>query len=322
MKDNLNEMSAKLKSVRDELQKVFVGHPELIDGVMAGLFAEGHVLIEGVPGLGKTLLVRSLGKVIGCDFSRIQFTPDLMPSDITGSHIYDQKEQKFTFHPGPVFTNLLLADEINRSPAKTHSALLEIMQEKKTTIDGNVYRVESPFFVLATQNPVESEGTYNLPEAQLDRFLLKLLIHYPTAQEEYKIYENHAGHGQADPLSLETILSKDTVKQYIQAASEVTVSSALLQYITELVRATRDRIEIHLGCSPRAGLALLSTARVMAIIEGRDYVNPDDVKRVALPCFRHRIILTPEAEVEGTTTDDVVRAILAAVEVPGEHTRA
>lgn len=318
----LQEMSENLIAVRKELQKVFVGHPELIDGVLAGLFAEGHVLIEGVPGLGKTLLVRSLGQVIGCDFSRIQFTPDLMPSDITGSHIYDQKEQKFTFYPGPVFTNLLLADEINRSPAKTHSALLEIMQEKKTTIDGNVYKVESPFFVLATQNPVESEGTYNLPEAQLDRFLLKLMIHYPSLEEEYKIYENHAGRGEADPQSLNTILSKEQVKAYIKAASEITVSSALLKYITELVRSTRDRIEVHLGCSPRAGLALLSTARVMAILEGRDYVNPDDVKRVAKPCFRHRLILTPEAEVEGTTTDDVVRSILDTVEVPGEHTVA
>ncbi|MCB1317890.1 MAG: MoxR family ATPase, partial [Leptospiraceae bacterium] len=269
------------------------------------------------PGLGKTLLVRALGKILGADFSRIQFTPDLMPSDITGSHIFNQREQKFVFVRGPVFTNLLLADEINRAPAKTHSALLEIMQENQVTIDNRQYRIEPPFFVMATQNPVESEGTYTLPEAQLDRFLLKLLIQYPAESEEQNIIRLHTGQEQFDLLQrVEPIMNVPSIMEIIQLAAQIRVSESIIEYITRLVRATRSRQEIYLGCSPRAGIALMKTARVLALMEGRDYIVPDDVKALTPAAFRHRIVLTPEAEVEGRTPDDAIRDVLAGVDVP------
>lgn len=315
--EDIRTTAEAISQLKREVSKVYVGQEELVLGVLAALFAGGHVLIEGVPGLGKTLLVRALGKGLGCNFSRIQFTPDLMPSDITGSHIYNQKEQKFAFVRGPIFTNLLLADEINRAPAKTHSALLEIMQERQVTIDNRRYPIDAPFFVLATQNPVESEGTYSLPEAQLDRFLLKLLIHYPDESEEKNILSLHATNDRFDEIeSIQPVLSPERIIRAAAAAASVRVSDAVIDYMNRLVRATRVRRDIYLGCSPRAGIALLRTARVLAIMEGRDFVIPDDVKRLTPPAFRHRIILTPEAEVEGRTADDVIRDLLASVEAP------
>ncbi len=314
---SMGDVAGELRALKAAAAKTFVGQTELVDGVLAALFSGGHVLIEGVPGLGKTLLVRTLGRLLECQFARIQFTPDLMPSDITGSHIYHQVEAKFVFKRGPVFTNLLLADEINRAPAKTHSALLEIMQEHQVTIDNRKYEIKPPFLVLATQNPVESEGTYALPEAQLDRFLLKLLIDYPTENEEREILRLHVEEEQFDVLEgVQPILSAARVLEVIAIASTITVSPEIVTYITALVRETRRRRDIYLGASPRAGIALMKTARVAALLEGRDFVLPDDIKRMAPPAFRHRMMLTPEAEVEGRTPDQLIAEILESVEVP------
>ncbi|MBE7437319.1 MAG: MoxR family ATPase [Spirochaetales bacterium] len=314
---NPAQIQEKISEIKAEIGKIFIGQEELVQSTIAALFSGGHLLIEGVPGLGKTLLVRTLGRVLGCNFARIQFTPDLMPSDVTGSHIYNQKEQKFYFYKGPVFTNLLLADEINRAPAKTHSALLEIMQEKQVTIDNKLYRIEPPFFVLATQNPVESEGTYNLPEAQLDRFLLKVLIHYPQQEEEARILELHASNQTIEPEEmLRPLLDASSIITLQKEINQVRTDPSVLAYINSLVRATRGRRDIYLGASPRGGIALLRTSRVMAVSEGRDFVIPDDVKALALPALRHRIVLTPEAEVEGRSPDEVISEVIKSVEVP------
>jgi len=302
-----------------EINKVFIGQDKLVHGVLAALLADGHVLIESVPGLGKTLLVRALGKVLGCAFNRIQFTPDLMPSDVTGSPVYDERIHDFRFRPGPVFTQLLLADEINRAPAKTHSALLEIMQETRVTIDGVNHLIERPFLVLATQNPIESEGTYNLPEAQLDRFLFKLIVEYPTLDEETSILKLHTGGSSPDGVlagSLGTVTGPQEVIHMQRLCGEVLVDDHVLGYIASLVRKTRQWPTFSLGASPRAGVALLRGARALAALEGRDYVLPDDVQEVALPALRHRVMLTPEAEVEGRSPDQLLTELIRSVEVP------
>jgi MoxR-like ATPase len=304
-----------------EIGKVFVGQEALVRGVLAALLADGHVLIESVPGLGKTLLVRALGRVLGCSFNRIQFTPDLMPSDITGSPIYDERIHDFRFRPGPVFTQLLLADEINRAPAKTHSALLEIMQETRVTIDGTNHVIERPFLVLATQNPIESEGTYNLPEAQLDRFLFKLVIDYPSVAEETDILRLHtqAVKPDSDRLLAEvltTVTGPEEVLEMQRQCAGVLVDDRVLGYITALVRKTRQWPTFSLGASPRAGVGVLRAARAIAALEGRDYAVPDDVQDVVLPALRHRILLTPEAEVEGRGADELLTELVRSVEVP------
>jgi MoxR-like ATPase len=305
--------------VLGEVNKVFVGQRKLVRGVLGALLAEGHVLIESVPGLGKTLLVRVLGRVLGCSFNRIQFTPDLMPSDVTGSPIYDERISDFRFRPGPVFTQLLLADEINRAPAKTHSALLEIMQESRVTIDGVTYPIELPFLVMATQNPIESEGTYNLPEAQLDRFLFKLVVEYPTAAEETDILRLHTkglGADRAVAERLQVVTSPAEVRQMQQKCAQVLVDDHVLGYIAELVRKTRQWPAFSLGASPRAGVAILRGARALAALENRDYVLPDDVQDVVLPALRHRVMLTPEAEVDGRSPDEFLTELIRSVEVP------
>jgi MoxR-like ATPase len=302
-----------------EVNKVFVGQRKLVRGVLTALLAEGHVLIESVPGLGKTLLVRVLGRVLGCSFNRIQFTPDLMPSDVTGSPIYDERISDFRFRPGPVFTQILLADEINRAPAKTHSALLEIMQESRVTIDGVSYPIELPFLVMATQNPIESEGTYNLPEAQLDRFLFKLVVDYPSAVEETEILKLHTkgqGSDQNIVLALQVVTSAVEVRAMQQKANQVLADDHVLAYIANLVRKTRDWPTFSLGASPRAGVAILRGARALAALEGRDYIVPDDVQDVVLPALRHRVMLTPEAEVEGRSSDELLTELIRSVEVP------
>lgn len=302
-----------------EINKVYVGQTDLVRGVLIALLAEGHVLIESVPGLGKTLLVRTLGRVLGCAFNRIQFTPDLMPSDVTGSPVFDEKIQDFRFRPGPVFTQLLLADEINRAPAKTHSALLEIMQEAHVTVDGVTHKIERPFLVMATQNPIESEGTYNLPEAQLDRFLFKLIADYPGAVEEADILRLHTrGLGPETILteSVQTVANPAEVLDAQRHCAAVLVDDRILNYIASLVRRTREWPSFSLGASPRAGVAVLRGARAAAALEGRAYVVPDDVQEVALPALRHRVILTPEAEVEGRKPDDLLTELIRSVEVP------
>jgi len=302
-----------------EASKVYVGQEQFVRLTLVALFAGGHVLIESVPGLGKTLLVRILGEALGCRFGRVQFTADLMPSDITGQPVFDARTQDFRFRPGPVFTQILLADEINRSPAKTHAALLEIMQEGRVTVDGTTYPIAPPFLVLATQNPVESEGTYNLPEAQLDRFLFKLVVDYPTAKEEHSILRLHSARQNLEAQISERIkpvLTPERILAIMELCRTVTVDDKIIQYITAIVRKTREWPAFFMGASPRAGIALLSGARVLAAFSGRSYVTPDDVAEIVLPVLRHRVILSPESEVEGETTDNALKGLLKTIEVP------
>ena len=302
-----------------EIGKIFVGQDELVLGTLVALFSKGHVLIESVPGLGKTLFVRTMGRVLGCDFGRIQFTADLMPSDITGAPIFNIKTQEFHFRPGPVFTQLLLADEINRSPAKTHAAMLEIMQEYRVTVDGTSHELKPPFFVLATQNPIESEGTYNLPEAQLDRFMFKLVAGYPSEAEEASILDLHSRQIDINRRlqdELETVCSTGDILRISEETSHVRVDPKLVQYINEIVRLTRDWPYFHMGASPRAGIALMQGSRTLASFFGRDYAVPDDVVEIVLPALRHRVILTAEAEVEGHKVDDLLTDLIRTIEVP------
>lgn len=307
------------QKIRLEIEKVFVGQDDLVLGTLVALFAGGHVLIESVPGLGKTLFVRTLGKILGCDFGRIQFTADLMPSDITGAPIFNMKTQEFVFRPGPVFTQFLLADEINRSPAKTHAALLEIMQEKRVTVDGTTHQLELPFLVVATQNPLESEGTYNLPEAQLDRFMLKLKADYPSEAEEARILLMHGGQVNFDD-QLETEIQQVTtpkeILQITQESAEVRIDPLLVDYINRIVRLTRQWPQLYLGASPRAGISLMQGARTLAAFMGRDYAVPDDVIEIAIPVLRHRVQLTAEAEVEGQDVDQILNGLIRSIEVP------
>jgi MoxR-like ATPase len=306
--------------ITHEIAKIYVGQDELVLGALTALFSSGHILIESVPGLGKTLFVRTLGRVLGLQFGRIQFTADLMPSDITGAPIFDLKQQEFRFRPGPVFTQLLLADEINRSPAKTHAALLEIMQEYRVTIDGVSHPIQRPFLVLATQNPIESEGTYNLPEAQLDRFMFKLIASYPAEAEEAQILKLHSQQvdiTQRLEAELQTVTSQEEIAETIRLNAQVRVDDRLVDYINKIVRRTRQWPEkLYMGASPRAGLALMQAARTLAAFHGRDYAVPDDVVQIALPALRHRVSLTAEAEVEGNKVDALLTELIRSVEVP------
>ncbi len=306
-------------SISNELHKLFVGQDELVLSTMVALFSGGHVLIESLPGMGKTLFVRALGRILGCQFGRIQFTADLMPSDITGAPLLDVRTQEFRFRPGPVFTQLLLADEINRSPAKTHAALLEIMQEYRVTVDGTSHTLDRPFLVMATQNPIESEGTYNLPEAQLDRFMFKIVVEYPNEQEEENILMLHSQQvdlNQRMESELTAVTTPQEIMQVMQTNAGVRIEPQLVQYVNRLVRQTRAWPSFHLGASPRAGLSLMQGARTLAAFRGRDYAIPDDIVDIALPALRHRVIMTAEAEVEGLQVDEQLNQLLRSVEVP------
>jgi MoxR-like ATPase len=316
---NIDAFAARFQAIRAEVARVLVGQEEVIDQTLVAVLAGGHVLIEGAPGLGKTLLVRALGQVIGCGFKRIQFTPDLMPSDVTGGNVFNQRKDEFDFFPGPVFTQLLLADEINRAPAKTQSALLEAMQERSVTCDGVTRRLPHPFFVIATQNPIESQGTYPLPEAQLDRFLFKLNILHPTRAAEKSMLVHYLQGFDATALesfAVKQVVTADELVAMQGALPSVMVASEVLDYITDIVGRTRTHRSIQLGASPRASIALLQAARVVAASQGRDFVVPDDVKALATSVMRHRVMLHPDAEIEGVSPDECIAGILREATVP------
>jgi MoxR-like ATPase len=303
--------------IRNEMARVVVGQEELVAGVVVAAIAKGHVLIEGAPGLGKTLVARSLAVVSGCAFKRIQFTPDLMPSDVTGSSVYSRDTGRFTFVAGPVFAQLLLADEINRAPAKTQSALLEAMQDHQVTVDGTSRPLPAPFVVVATQNPVESQGTYPLPEAQLDRFLFKLTVSDPPLLGERTIVRHHAdGFDPTDLSALGAATSPQEVVAMQQHAGQIRVDDAIVAYIVDIVRRTRDDKAIELGASPRASIALLKAAQVIAASDGRAFVTPDDVKPMVAAVLRHRVMLHPDAQLQGVSADERIEDILRAVPVP------
>src|SRR5689334_5255237 len=314
---DLSGLQNAVSHLKREIGKVIVGQDRMIELLLAGLLADGHVLIEGVPGVAKTLTAKLLARAVSTGFSRIQFTPDLMPSDVTGTSVFNPKETIFQFRHGPIFSNIVLIDEINRAPAKTQAALFEVMEEKQVTVDGATYPLQAPFMVLATQNPVEHEGTYRLPEAQLDRFLFKIEVKYPTPEEEVKILEYaHKGLLTHFTEEVHPVLSAEDIKQNRELLSSVHIEEKVLKYIAELVYETRNNKALFLGASPRASVAVLRAAKAIAAISGRDFVTPDDVVKVLHAVLCHRIILTPEKEMEGGTAADVIKDIMKKIEVP------
>lgn len=303
--------------IRAEIGKIIVGQQDVVDLLIIALLSDGHVLIEGVPGVAKTLTAKLTAKTLSVGFSRIQFTPDLMPSDIIGSSIFNIKTQEFEFKRGPVFSNIVLCDEINRAPAKTQAALFECMQENQVTVDGTVHALMPPFMVLATQNPIEQEGTYRLPEAQLDRFLFKVLVNYPSLEDEFKIIsEFQRLGGDLSPAQINPVLSAVELAEYRKKVREVHAEDKLMEYIARIVHQTRNNRNLILGASPRASLAILAGSKAKAAISGRDFITPEDIKYIALPVLRHRIQLTPESEMEGGTPERAVAEILSLIEVP------
>lgn len=303
--------------VKAEIGKVIVGQDEMIELLLAAILADGHVLIEGVPGVAKTLTAKLLARCINVPFSRIQFTPDLMPSDILGTSVFNPQAGTFSFRQGPVFSNVVLIDEINRSPAKTQAALFEVMEEKQITYDGITYKMDEPFIVLATQNPIEQEGTYRLPEAQLDRFLFKVEVKYPTLEEEIKILQfSHAGKTTHFTEEVKPVLTAQQIREYRQMTDKLHIEEKVLKYIAELIYETRNNKSLFLGASPRASVAVLKASKAIAFMSGREFVTPDDVKKVLPSVLRHRIILTPEKEMEGNTPDNIIETIVKKIEVP------
>jgi len=311
----IEQLAAKAEELITELERAVVGKREALELVLLGVLADGHVLIEDFPGLAKTLIARSFAQAASMRFTRVQFTPDLMPGDVTGSSIFDQRTSDFEFRPGPVFTNLLLADEINRAPPKTQAALLEAMQERQVTIEGTTRGLERPFIVLATQNPIEYEGTYPLPEAQLDRFLLRLQVGYPSADDEWTILERRLERRE-DEIELSPVVDRETLLEMQRTVEDVHVTDRLARYIVELVSATRSSQRLQVGSSPRGALALLKLSRCRAALEGRDFATPDDVKQLAVPALAHRLTLKPELWVQRISAEDVVRETLEQVPTP------
>ena len=312
-------VSSTVEHLKGEVSKAIVGQEQVIEQILIALFTEGHALIEGVPGTAKTLIVKVLARVIGAQFGRIQFTPDLMPADVTGTNIFNMATSTFTLRHGPLFTDILLADEINRTPPKTQAALLEAMEERQVTIDGEIHKLSPMFTVFATQNPIEYEGTYPLPEAQLDRFTLKILVNYPAADEELKVVSNwNAGFNarRLEDLDIKSFPDSAAILECRSQVRQVTVEEGIQSYIVSIVRATREAINISWGASPRAAVALLLCSKALAAIRGRSFVTPDDVKEVVKPVLRHRIVLRSEAEIEGTTSDQVLDEVVAGIEVP------
>lgn len=314
---DLMKLQQTVTNIKTEINKIIVGQDNMIELLIAAILADGHVLIEGVPGVAKTLTAKLLSKTMSVNFSRIQFTPDLMPSDIIGTSIYNLKTSEFEFKKGPLFSNIVLIDEINRAPAKTQSALFEAMEERQITVDGKTYQLTPPFIVLATQNPVEQEGTYRLPEAQLDRFLFKIEVDYPNLEDETKIISDfHNRKNSIDINSVNAVLSATDVKEYRSKVGEIHIEQNLISYIAKIVNQTRNNTSLYLGASPRASLAILTGSKAIAAIKGRDFVTPDDIKFVATPVLKHRVMLTPEKEMEGISTSDVIKQIIEKIEVP------
>jgi MoxR-like ATPase len=314
---DLSALNSSMARVREEIGKVIVGQEEMINLLITAILADGHVLIEGVPGVAKTLTSKLIASVISVDFSRIQFTPDLMPSDVLGTSVYNLKKTEFEFKAGPIFSNIVLIDEINRAPAKTQAALFEVMEERQVTIDGTTRPMAHPYLVVATQNPVEHEGTYRLPEAQLDRFLFKISVNYPTLEQEVQIIQGHHGRRGHKPVQdVKPVLTADDVRALREKVQAVHIENNLIRYVAQIVHETRNNPSLFLGASPRASIALLNSSKAFAAINGRDFVTPEDVKFVALPVLRHRVMLTPDKEMEGVTADEVVRQIIDKVEVP------
>jgi len=314
---DLSGLTTAIQRVKEEIGKVIVGQSQMVDLMVAAILADGHVLIEGVPGVAKTLTAKLLAKSIDVQFSRIQFTPDLMPSDVLGTSVFNPQNGSFFYKQGPIFSNIVLIDEINRSPAKTQAALFEVMEEKQITFDGVTYQMPAPFLVLATQNPIEQEGTYRLPEAQLDRFIFKIRVQYPSMEEEIKILQNtHEGKTTHFNDVVLRVLTAAEIENYRKQVSGLFIEPRVLEYIARIVHETRNNKALYLGASPRASVAILKGAKAFAAMRGRDFVTPDDVISIAAPVLRHRIILTPEKEMEGGTADEVIETILKKIEVP------
>lgn len=324
MEDNLFEGKAEIRAlnetldrIREEIGKVIIGQQQMIDLMLTGLLCDGHILVEGVPGVAKTLAAKLLARVIDVQFNRLQFTPDMMPSDVIGTAVFNPGQGSFVFKPGPIFSNIVLIDEINRAPAKTQAALFEVMEERQVTIDGQSHRMDYPFIVLATQNPIEQEGTYRLPEAQLDRFLFKIEVGYPGLQEEVEILTRHHARTHEDLVqAVQRVISREDLRYYRQVVQEVSIEPRLMEFIASIVHETRNNPSLFLGASPRASLALLKAAKATAALRGRGFVIPDDVVDMAPHVLRHRIMLTPEKEMEGLTPDAQVDMIIKSVEVP------
>jgi MoxR-like ATPase len=314
---DLSGLQNAVSHLKREIGKVIVGQDRMIELLLAGLLADGHVLIEGVPGVAKTLTAKLLARAVSTGFSRIQFTPDLMPSDVTGTSVFNPKETIFQFRHGPIFSNIVLIDEINRAPAKTQAALFEVMEEKQVTVDGSTYPLQAPFMVVATQNPIEQEGTYHLPEAQLDRFLFKINVSYPSTQEELKVLLHHHNTSLQNMVyEVQPVISAEDLKSLRDQVRNIHIEEKLLVFITTIVSGTRNNKNIYLGASPRASIGILNGAKALAAMRGRDFVTPDDIIFVAPPVLRHRIVITPEKEMEGASADSIIDQLIHSVEIP------
>ena len=314
---DLTALNKAVMDIRNQIKKVIIGQDEMVKLILTAMLADGHVLIEGVPGIAKTLTAKLIARSLHAGFSRVQFTPDLMPSDVLGTPVFDPAMNGFDFKKGPVFSNIILIDEINRAPAKTQSALFEIMEERQATIDGKTYLMEQPFMVLATQNPIEHEGTYRLPEAQLDRFLFKIVVPYPSEEEELQILNRFHELGNAVVMDqVEPVLNANQLNEIKKQVKTLVIEEKLLQFIARLVHQTRHHKSIYLGASPRASLAIMNASKAMAALQGRDFVTPEDILDVVIPVLRHRILLTPDKEMEGVNEDEVIRQIIHAMDIP------
>ena len=314
---NLSNLQSAVLNLKREIGKVIIGQEQMVDLLLAAVLADGHVLIEGVPGVAKTLTAKLLSKSISVGFSRIQFTPDLMPSDVLGTSIFNPKESVFQFKKGPIFSNIILIDEINRAPAKTQAALFEVMEERQVTVDGQTYPLGFPFMVVATQNPIEQEGTYHLPEAQLDRFLYKIVVEYPSIEQEFRVVLNHHQSDMTNMIAqVGEVLSAAEIDTLRKQVRLIHVEEKLISFITSIVSSTRNHKSIYLGASPRASIGILNGAKAIAAMRGRDFITPEDIVFVAPAVLRHRIVLTPEKEMEGSSSDEVIEQIIQGIEIP------